>query len=273
MKSNIKRLKQSKFLINEGVIEYNNHLIQIRNITRIACGKLDISIPYFRIILGVILGIALVKMPTPFSVAGFMLMVVSSMIAGYYAYMRSFSSLNFQLASGDIVAFESQDLNFLEKSYNTVKKIIEEGGRSVQKVEFDFTNATITNSNIAAGDVTEYRDIKGSTINSTVKDSVVSNVGGDDKSNHGTIITESSIGSMGDISNINIDYVQVTHDLELSLEQITDSEEKKKIEKAIAFSKANDQKGLLNAMKNLAKPTIEVLNGLASLATILSFTM
>lgn len=254
----IKRISNIPLEIGNGVIEYSDNLIQIKNITKIACGKLPVRIPYFKLAAGLSIGFAMFKFPSEMAIIGLLIILTTLGFVAYYIWLKSFSSLNFQLASSDIIFFDSQDRKFLEECYTKVKDIIENDIKGEHFI-FDFSNSTINDSKIqvSKGNIHNFKDINNSIIGNNVSNNQNNVNGGNHHNTNSSFSADNNNQSAKFNQSINID--KVIDSFNQAKSEITNESDIETIDKIIDSLRKNDTVKAKSLMSKITENTILIL--------------
>lgn len=257
----IKRISKVPLTIGNGVIEYSDNLIQIKNITKIACGKLPVRIPYFKLGSGLLLGFTIFKFPSEISIIGLLIIFATLGFIGYYIWLKSFSSLNFQLASSDIIFFDSQDKKFLEECYNKVKNIIENDIKG-EYIIFDFSNSTINDSTIqvSKGNIHNFKDVNNSIIGNNISNSQNNVNGGNHHNSNSNFSADNNKQSANFNQSTNIENVIDSFNQVKS--QITNKSDIETIDKIIESLRKNDTKNAKSLFLKFTENTTAILKAI-----------
>lgn len=272
----VKLFKNDVLTIANNVIISKDNFIQIRNITRVWHGRLDVNIPYFKIICAYIAGIALQigGMLGAFSAVGTIILLAAFAVTGYYVYLWSHYTLNFELTSGEVYAFTSMQESFLVESYEKVKNLLENPKKLKEAHEFNFNNCEIKiveGDNIEAHNVVNVKDSSESHINFQSPDNSV-NIKTGDSSSIGDVTSKNN--NIVDSYNKEINYTNMYEELnkvEVILKEQNNLTDLEIIEEAKEKAKNKDNKGLKSTLKKLSKTTLDIISATSGLATIAEF--
>jgi hypothetical protein len=150
----LKLFRQESLIISKKTIVSKNSFIQIGNITRVWYGRPEVDIPVFKLLLGLVGGVAVEN--TPFKSLGIIIIMLTFGIIGYYVYLLNNYTLNFELSSGQVYAFTTLRREFLEKSYEKVKQIMDGKNNDKENYEINFNSCKIQiikdNKEVITGD-------------------------------------------------------------------------------------------------------------------------
>lgn len=272
----VKLFKKDVLKIANNVIVSKDNFIQIRNITRVWHGRLDINIPYFTILLIFLVGIAIQTMGviSGFEFIGTILILVAIAMGGYYAYLWSHYTLNFELTSGQVYAFTSLKQQFLVECYEKVKEVLETKETIKGNMEFNFSNCevkVVEGDNIEGQNIVYAKNSTNSTVNFQSPDNSVNIHTGDNSSVDNVVANnENNINSF----NTNINYKLIYEELNKVETYLNDQGNKSDLEiikDAKECAKNKDEKGLKSFLKKLSKSTLKFITTTSELSTIAYF--
>lgn len=256
----IKFFKKETLTIANRLIISTKSFIQIRNITRVWHGKPDIEIPVFKII--AVFALCSMSFNTPLSGFGVCVFMINLGVVGYYVYLYSNYTLNFELSSGEVYAFTSSDKDFLVKSYCKVEEIINGDDLMDKKIEINFNSCEI--------DVVNGND---NIINKG--DYNIVNKGNDNNSKINHIDRSINIDkSVNDSLNtkVEINYDRITRELEsLISNQTLKTEDIKIIKEAISNAKNEDLNKMKSSLGKLSTDVLSIISGASAFITIAEF--